>query len=124
MRVVQCAYEFPLPDKVGLPETDYYCTFNFCSKAKHSRQRSRSLTRGGDLRRIGIGEQKANIYHCSQPTEPPCLPPSLPSAPKSNPLFVDGSPLLSPIATAMFLILFPPAFRRSMLWWGDCRAAP
>src|SRR5258708_34871748 len=57
----------------------------------------RALTFAGSSRRILVGEQKANIYHSSQPTEPPCLPPSLPSAPKSNPLFVGVSPLLSPI---------------------------
>jgi len=99
--VVQRAYEFPLPDKVGLPETDHYCTFNFCSKAKHSRQRSRSLTRGGDLRRIGAGEQKANYSFAARPTHP-CLPlHSLLCALKSKPICVDGLPLLLRIGIAM-----------------------
>ncbi len=46
-------------------EMTHYCTFNFCSKAEHSRQRSRSLTRTGDLRRIGVGETKAKYSRSS-----------------------------------------------------------
>src|SRR5258707_5977704 len=123
MRVVQCAYEFPLPDKVGLPETDYYCTCNFCSKAKLSRQRSRSLTRGGDLRRIGIGEQKAKYSSRPSPLAVhPWLPVhSLPYASKLNPICADGLLRLLRTAIAMPSNWFPRAFQKWMHWWGDCR---
>src|SRR6202521_1197230 len=87
------------------------------------REMGASLTRGGDLRRIGAGEQKAKYSRLLPLAVHPWPPvPLLPYALKSNRICAGGWLRLLRIAIAMRSIWFPLVCRRWMHWWEACRA--